>query len=787
LSSISPEFDPFANINPYFQRLIDMPTLVMRRKNTTPSETISRLLLWLAFSVLPGSLCAFHIIGGEITYECQGEGTPGTKNWAFTMTLYRDCAGMGAQFDNPAEIGVYRFENGQYTFVTATFVNHFPISQVPPPDDPCLIVPQNVCVQRAQYFFNINNLPVIDGTYIIFWRRCCRNQTINNIVDPRNTGATFSVEITALAQQVCNDSPTFNAFPPTVICVNQPLMFDHSASDAEGDQLVYEFCAPLEGGGPNGGQGGGNERACNGIRPDPASCPPPFPPVTFVGPAYTAVSPLGGNPKVTINANTGLITGSPTVQGQFVVGVCVKEYRNGELLSTLQRDFQFNVSTCEPAVIAEIEADTVLNGNRFIVNSCGDNTVDFTNLSQRETYIASYEWIFDLDGEIRIFDTRHTSVTFPGLGTYNGKMVINKGFTCTDSAEIVVNIFPEINADFVFEYDTCFGAPVEFTDQSYTGSGQLTDWFWNFGDSRTSQVRNPNHLYAIPGNHQVSLLVRDINKCEDVATRTISYFPVPPIIIVEPSTYNGCVPATIKFNNLSTPIDETYEIIWDFGDGGQSTEINPTHTYEDEGVYSLRIAITSPIGCFIEDEFNSWITVRPSPEAGFTYAPQGLNNFDSEVYFTDASVNAVGWQWMFGQEGIAFVQDPVYLFQDTGAHTVQQVVFHENGCTDTAYATLDIVPEVRYFLPNAFTPNYDSKNDVYKGVGVTEGLKDFEMAIWSRWGERVFFTRDPAEGWNGRVNNTGDDLPDGVYVCIVKYRDPRNNPVEIKEFATLIR
>jgi gliding motility-associated-like protein len=761
----------------------------MRRKNTTQCHTLVIYIGLILLFCTPKSIQAFHIIGGEITYTCNGAGNLGTMNYAFVMTLYRDCAGLGAQFDNPAEMGVYRLENGIYTFVRALETSHGAITPVPPPDDPCLIVPSNVCVQRAVYSFTLDDLPVIDGSYLVFWRRCCRNETINNIVNPRDAGATFSVEITARAQQLCNDGPRFNAFPPTVICVNQPLNFDHSAVDAEGDQLVYEFCAPLLGGGPSGGQGPGtgNERGCNGIRPDPAVCPPPFQPVSFVGPTYTAVNPLSGNPKVTIDANTGIITGIPTILGQFVVGVCVKEYRNGELLSVLQRDFQFNVSTCEIAVSAEIQADTTLGAQRFVVNSCGDFSVDFLNLSQREANIVTYEWEFDLGTEIQSFTSRDATVTFPGLGTYQGTMIINKGLTCTDTAEILVNVFPEIASDFEFEYDTCFGAPVEFTDKSFSGSGQLTDWSWSFGDGQSSQARNPNHLYPIPGNHNVLLRVRDINQCEDENIQVISYFPVPPFIIVEPSSFVGCAPSQIHFNNLSIPIDETYDIVWDFGDGNQSTDISPTHIYEEEGLYSINVAITSPIGCFIEADFNSWITIRPSPKAGFSYTPDELNNFNPQVSFTDMSMDAVAWQWTFGDEGIAFIENPTYTFQDTGIQQIQQVVFHENGCTDTAFAILDIIPEVRYFLPNAFTPNFDSKNDNYHGVGILEGMTDFEMSIWSRWGEQVFYTMDPLESWTGRMNNTGEDLPVGVYVCVVNYRDPRNNPVEIKEFATLIR
>lgn len=751
------------------------------------SRIFKMLILGCLGFITTGSVYAFHIIGGEITYECMGAPSDNVRDYSFTMKVYRDCSGQGAQFDEQAEIGVYKVENGVYSFVRVLFAAHEPITRVEPPDNPCLIVPDNVCVQQAVYRFNLNELEVIDGSYIIFWRRCCRNQTINNIFSPQDEGATYTVEITALAQQECNTSPTFNSFPPTVICVNEPVTFDHSASDAEGDQLVYEFCAPLQGGGPSGGNGGGDDRSCNGIRPDPLTCPPPFSSVNFIGPNYTAVNPLGGDPKVSINANTGLITGTPEIQGQFVVGVCVKEYRNGVLLSVLRRDFQFNVSICEAAVNAEIFSDTLLGQSNFVINSCGQNTVDFINLSERQDKIVSYEWKFDLGGSIETITTRDATVTFPGLGTYTGKLVINKGLSCSDSADINVNIFPSIEADFSFEYDTCVAGPVVFTDLSTTGSGQMTDWQWDFDDGNSSTRSDPQHLYRIPGNHEVTLRVTDINQCVDMRTRTLPYFPVPPVLIIEPSTFMGCAPSDITFTNLSVPIDSTYDIVWDFGDGGQGFEISPTYTYTDPGLYSVRIDVTSPIGCTTSAEFPNWIEIRPSPGAGFTYTPSKPSNFEPEVSFVDQSVDAVGWQWSFSDGNIAFVRNPTHTFRDTGIKEVQQVVFHQNGCTDTAFAMIDVEPQVRYFLPNAFTPNEDSKNDAYKGVGVLEGIEDFKMSIWSRWGEKVFETDDPTEGWNGRMQNTGEDLPLGVYVCIVRFTGPRNNNFEFQEFATLIR
>lgn len=740
--------------------------------------------------LLTVSIHARHLIGGVITYECLGDGMVlNTKNYRFTMKIYRDCYGGGAEYDNPALMGLYRKAGNTYSFLDTLHVNHATPKLLEANDNPCLIIPPNVCVEEAIYTFSLLNLPVIDDSYYLSYQRCCRNNTINNIYSPGEVGATYAIELTALAQNLCNNSPVYLDFPPIVVCANEPLVYDHSASDSEGDQIVYELCTPLAGGGPFGTfENPGDPNACNGVTPNPQNCLPPFDPVNWILPTYSELFPMGGDPKVTIDPNTGIISGMPNVLGQFVVGVCAKEYRNGELLGEIRRDFQFNVAVCQPTVVADLFADETIGTKEYVINSCGNNTVEFFNLSYQQQYINSYLWEFDLGNEILTANTRNTTITFPGLGTYEGKMVLNSGTKCSDSATIHVNLYPSIQSDFDFEYDTCIGGSVEFTDLSWTGSGTLTNWQWTFGDGDTlSGVQDPLHLYQIPGMHDVNLQVTDINNCMADTTMTINYYPVPPLIIIKPSTFIGCLPANITFKNLSVPIDSTYDIQWDFGDGQSGQAISPTHLYEDEGLFSIGIKITSPIGCFTSAYFPDWIETRPSPVADFIYNPEKPSNFDPLVYFTDQSIDAAAWEWDFNNEGIAFIKDPTFEFQDTGLKKISLIAFHQNGCRDTTFQFIDVEPKVTYHLPNAFTPNNDSVNDEFKGNGLILGISNFHFTIWNRWGEMIFETNDPLVGWNGRKHNTGEISPVGVYVCLVKYLDPRGNQVEQKGFATLIR
>jgi len=750
-------------------------------------NTLKRNTTLLLFGLLLGftQVSARHIIGGEITYECLGN-----DQYEFTMLIYRDCNCTDcASFDPFAAVAVFNCNVGsdcaafgQNDYFARIDAELLEINNVQAPDYPCLI-PPNVCVEEGLYRFTLT-LPNSPRSYHVSYQRCCRNVTINNIVNPESSGATYTVEVTPEAQDLCNSSPVFNDFPPTVICGGIPLVFDHSATDSDGDQLVYEFCAPLLGGGNILTEPGVFN--CEGAIPTP-SCPPPYNNLAFLVPNFTSGTPMGGNPVITIDPNTGIISGTPTFLGQYVVGVCVKEYRNGQLLSEVRRDFQFNVANCDPTVVAEIDADEIVGQQEFVVNSCGNNTVTFDNTSFQQSFIDEFEWSFDINGDTVTSNEWDATISFPGEGTYEGQLILNPGTNCGDTALIFVNVFPAANADFSYVYDTCVAGPVTFTDLSSTGSCCLTDWSWNFGDSNSSTLRNPDHVYTIPGDIPVTLTVRDTNNCFDSETQIIEYFPVPALIVIAPSTFVGCVPEDIFFNNLSFPIDSTYDIAWDFGDGDFGTAISPLHTYDEAGTFTVSVSITSPIGCETDTVFNSLITMLPSPIAGFSYMPDRPSNIKPEVIFTDESFDASTWFWDFDTGATSTLASPSYIFPDTGVYEVAQIVTHPSGCQDTLIQIIDVNPEVRYNLPNAFTPNNDSTNDIFKGVGIMTGATNFRMTIWNRWGELVFETNNPDEGWNGLKNNTGKPSPNGVYPVVVTFTGPRGKQFEYKGVASLIR
>jgi len=318
--------------------------------------------------------------------------------------------------------------------------------------------------------------------------------------------------------------------------------------------------------------------------------------------------------------------------------------------------------------------------------------------------------------------------------------------------------------------------------------GGVTGYNWNFGDGNFSNDINPIHTYDSPGSKNVILTVLDNNGCEAIFSRQIDYFPVPQLLIVEPSSFIGCIPSNVLFENLSEPIDSTYDITWDFGDGGTSGEISPSHLYTEPGVFNISLEIISPVGCAISESFASFVSILESPIADFTFTPEEPNNFTDAVSFIDASTDASSWQWVFGDVGSSLDQNPTFAFPDTGIYNVVLTVFHPiTSCPDTLEKIVDITPLATLFLPNAFTPNNDGNNDTFKGKGFIDAISNYEMNIFNRWGQRIFTTFDPTVGWNGQFENSGALSPLGVYVYRASYLDPRGEQKVLEGHVTLVR
>jgi gliding motility-associated-like protein len=766
--------------------LCNFNSLILKRQTfTNMNRVLANNLLVFLFFLYPSVNYASHIVGGEMTYRYLYK-NPTTQMLTYQMTLrvYRDIFsdnGNGATtpFDYYAFTVVSKqLSTGGYVRVKTQAIDVTTERNLPRPIIPCSETPKNVGSAEAVYSWTLE-LPEINTSYTVSYARCCRNVTISNLIQPSNIyGAIYSVEITPEAQRQGNSSPVFKNFPPPFICAGEPIQFDHSATDADNDQIVYRFA---------------NAYGWRDNRANPSIALPPFDIVPYRAP-YAVNAPMKGNPLIKIDANTGAITGTPdalqSLHGenyqQFVVTVCAEEYRNGQIIGKIYRDFQFNVVTCKRLVVAALVADSTA-GKSFFINSC-QSTFKLNNQSYDRANIPNFRWEFLVNRDTIRYQDWSPTLNFDKGGVYNGKLLLNPGSSCSDTGYVTVKVGGGIRTAFTIKYDTCVAGDVVFKSTT-TSATTLKYTVWDFGDNtRDSNKIDVTHLYATSGYKNVKLTAKDIYDCVSDTAIGFNWQPAPPILIIEPDNFTSCVPAKIRFVNKSTPIDMSYKIAWDFGDGTFSQDISPMHIFAKADTFTIKLKITSPIGCYKESEFRSWIKVKSVPKADFDWTPKVLNNLKPQVTFVDKSTSDVRiWRWFFSEKAASSEQNPRFSYRDTGIQQVKLYVLNENGCKDSVVKKLYIEPEMTFHIPTAFSPNFDSVNDEFKGTGFLFGMKAFRLSIWNRWGEKIFETNDPTEGWNGAKNNAGKPEPEGVYLYEVEWTTPKNEVKNKRDFLTLFR
>ncbi|MCF6285772.1 MAG: PKD domain-containing protein, partial [Candidatus Hydrogenedentes bacterium] len=223
---------------------------------------------------------------------------------------------------------------------------------------------------------------------------------------------------------------------------------------------------------------------------------------------------------------------------------------------------------------------------------------------------------------------------------------------------------------------------VLFVDQTQPGSTGITDWLWDFGDGLNSAAQNPSHIYSAPGVYRVTLTVTS-RLGNDTETK-IDYIIVRELpqadFTASPRTGEG--PLQVTFTDISMAGAAPITLYaWDFGDGTTSEEINPVHTYEDPGVYTGKLAVTTEIGEDLETKAN-YITVQERPVASFSASPTA-GSTPLVVQFTDTSDSGSSpisaWFWNFGDGATDTRQNPSHVYTEAGSYTVSLTVTTEVG------------------------------------------------------------------------------------------------------------
>lgn len=411
--------------------------------------------------------------------------------------------------------------------------------------------------------------------------------------------------------------------------------------------------------------------------------------------------------------------------------------------------------------------------------SCQSLDYIFSDLSTMgPDTVCSRQWTIQNSA----YSTTGFNYHFNTPGTYTVSLVTEDcNHQCSDTIVKNISVSPPLIAGFNIPTTGCENELASFINSS---SGTHTPtYLWDFGFTQ-SNVTNPVTSYNNAGTYPVKLLVQDSLGCKDSLVRLITIHPPPKIKII---AGNVCYKSPSIFEAITLDTTSVVQWQWDFEYDGvpESYSQNTQTVYYSYGSYWVGLQAVSAFGCIGKDSV--MINVHPLPIADYA-----INTSSSpQIVFSNTSTTPgnsflTSSLWDFGEGALqnSMLPDINYAYSQPGDYTTALSVTNNFGCVSTIIQSVIIASGYGIYIPNAFTPNSDGLNDLFKIEYF--GIEDFELTIFDRWGELIFRTEDKDSGWNG-VTKRGTSCKEGVYIWKINFVDFVEKKHTMTGHVTLIK
>lgn len=312
----------------------------------------------------------------------------------------------------------------------------------------------------------------------------------------------------------------------------------------------------------------------------------------------------------------------------------------------------------------------------------------------------------------------------------------------TDFVSVIVEPNPIINLEE--SYDICFGESLTLNNVSGANCSWTPASLFVNADVTSPKLQPASSVYI--GVEAVSDFGCTVNAYSQINVNPL------PVLILQPEPAIGCRPVALMLfpSSESQHIDQ---IVWNVS--GLGTFISDTLdlSLTQAGVYDIEATAISENNCVSSAYFEEIAEVYPSPVAQFTSSPNELTTLEPEAEFTNNSVGAIAYQWWFNGLDESTEINPTYTFPNDRSNTFYICLAATNnyGCQDTTCRYLFMDAEYVVYAPNAFTPDSDGDNDLWRPVVRGFDTSVYELSIFNRWGDVVFYTKNPEEPWTGDI------------------------------------
>lgn len=422
-------------------------------------------------------------------------------------------------------------------------------------------------------------------------------------------------------------------------------------------------------------------------------------------------------------------------------------------------------------VYPEVSADFSTDDNIF--KGCTPFTPNFVNLSQRASI---HTWDFGTGTTSTNTNPSHMFITLPAIDSvYTVSLLSKSVYGCSDTIFKQVTVYPQPSADFhATPYvQTYPETTITLNNQSIPGNWTYS---WNMGDGtqyETQSNQPVSHTYNWPENdyatqiYTVNLNVSN-GYCSDTISQKVTIKAPFPLVGFLPAD-EGCPPFDVQFVNNSIYGKEYH---WDFGDGKTSQEKDPQHVFTDPGVYNVKLLVVAEGGV---DSAYQQIIVHSPPVVDFRLESESVQLPFEPIKTINLSSLGSYYEWHFGDGTMSYEKEPVHYYQTNGTYDITLIVGSDTEPMCYAQKTIQgaaIAEEpCRMIFPNAFIPDQngpsggryvpnDPSNTIF--FPIHEGVSEYRLEIYNRWGERIFVSEDVSIGWDGYFK--GKLCPMDVYV-----------------------